>query len=217
MNKLVFICSLLLISGIANAEMVLNNAIGNDPDKEKLCANRAMKTMPGKIVPFEIDSDYVDSSRKYHKDATFIAIDNGSSPQLVECFLRDGTGRFEPDNMSPDEQRYWHSIKPKRFKPGINTSEGREMAAKVCMKSVETTLSRNDFDHIVYNSVIEVPLSATGKSIRAGTVIGGKKAERYDIVVKGTSFYKSSRPDLTAVNFTCLLSPMLDVKAMQSK
>ncbi len=217
MRKLILICCLLLASGIANAEMVLNNTIGNDPAKEKLCATRAMKTMPGKIVPFEIDSDYVASSREYHKDATFIAIDNGSSPQLVECFLREGTGRFEPDTISPDEQRYWHSIKPKMFEPGMKTDEGRSMAANVCMEAVKSKSKRSGFDHIVYSSVIEVPLSATGKSIRAGTIIGGKKAERYDIVVQGTSFYKSSKPDLTAVNFTCLLSPMLDVKAIQSK
>ncbi len=218
MEKMSVVLSILLLlfSSLASAGMILNNAIGDDPAKEKLCADRAQRTVKGQTVPFEIDSAYVDRARSDHPDATFVVIDNGMSPQLVECFLRQGTGRFEPDSISP-EQRYWHTIKPKSFDPGINTPEGEKMAANVCMKAVQSKPNRDGFDHIVYNSVIQVPRRATGAAIHSGTLIAGKKAERYDIVVKGTSFYKSSKPDLTAVNFTCLLSPMLDVKAIQLK
>ncbi len=216
MKMLIVISSLLfLTSGLASAGMVLNDSIGNDPVKEKLCASRAKKTIPGKAIPFEIDSDYVARARSFHSDATFVAID-GISPQLVECFLREGTGRYEPDSFSP-EQNYWHVIKPKMFEPGINTDKGRSMAANVCMQAVQSKSNRSGFDHSVYNSVIEVPLSATGASIRAGTLIAGKKSVRYDIVVKGTSFYMTSGPDLTAINFTCLLSPTLEIKAIQFK
>lgn len=52
---------------------------------------------------------------------------------------------------------------------------------------------------------------------RAGNLIAGEKAERYDVAVEGTSFYKSSGPDLAAVKFTCLLSRALEVKAVQLK
>ena len=57
-------------------------------------------------------------------------------------------------------------------------------------------------------SVIEKP---------AGKSIAGQKADRYDIVIMGKSFYKSAGPDLAAVKFTCLLSRALDVKAVQLK
>jgi len=41
------------------------------------------------------------------------------------------------------------------------------------------------------------------------------ESERYDIAVEGKLFYKSSA-DLDAVNVTCLLSPMLEVKSIQT-
>jgi hypothetical protein len=69
----------------------------------------------------------------------------------------------------------------------------------------------------VYSSVQELGGRTTGVRFSAGSVIAGKKAERYDIVVQGKSFYGPANPDLTAVNFTCLLSPTLDVKAIQFK
>ncbi|WYX25746.1 hypothetical protein WJ969_08655 [Achromobacter xylosoxidans] len=94
---------------------------------KKLCASRAN----GKTVPFEIDSRYLKSARSFNPDATFIAID-GISPQLVECHLRKGTGKYEPASYSP-EGNNWRLIRPKQFKPGINTPKGQSMAAKVCV------------------------------------------------------------------------------------
>jgi len=204
MKKLLIFASLLLTPYLANAEMVLNDSIGNDPAKEKLCESRAK----GKAVPFEIDSSYVERERLNQPDATFIAID-GISPQLIECYLRQGTGRFEPASMSP-EQSYWHTIKPKGFEPGINTDEGRNMAAKVCLEKFLAKSNRPDLDHSVNYNVAEVGINGN----RA--LIAGKKAKRYDILATGTAFYKS-KPDLTAVKFTCLLSPSLKVKAIQFK
>ncbi|PYU68056.1 MAG: hypothetical protein DMG49_17020 [Acidobacteria bacterium] len=122
MRLLLIVSCLLFSTGIAGAQMLLNDSIGKDPAKEKLCALRTK----GKTAPFEIDSRYVPSARSFRPDATFIAID-GTSPQFVECYLRQGTGRFEPDSYSP-EQSYWHLIRPKGFQPGINTQIGISMA-----------------------------------------------------------------------------------------
>lgn len=209
MRLLLVISGLLLSIGLARAEMVRNDTIGNDPAKEKLCASRAK----GKPVPFEIDSRYVERARSFNPDVTFIAID-GLSPQLVECYLRQGTGKYEPASFSP-EQGYWHLIKPKHFKPGINTAEGISMAANVCLEAAPTKINRLNLDHSVYSGVIEISIASP--LYHPGASIAGKRAERYDIAVKGTSFYKSSGPDLAAVNFTCLLSPTLEVKAIQFK
>jgi hypothetical protein len=108
---------------------------------------------------------------------------------------------------------YWHLIKPKHFEPGINTPEGISMAASVCLEAAPPKINRPNLDHSIYTSVISI-----GSSLyRSGVSIAGKKAERYDVVVKGTSFYKSSGADLVAVNFTCLLSPMLEIKKIQHK
>lgn len=201
--------SLLLFSGTTTAQMVRNDAIRNDPAKERLCASRAN----GKTVPFEIDAGYVARARSLHPDATFIAID-GMSPQLVECYLREGTGRYEPDSYSP-EQSFWHLIKPKQFEPGINTSKGISMAANVCIEAARTKINRPNFDHSVYSAVVEVNIG--GPKYHPGAQIAGKNAERYDIAVEGSSFYSSSGPDLTAIKFTCLLSPTLELKAIQLK
>src|SRR5579863_10508819 len=95
---LLIVGCLLLFSTTATAQMIRNDAVGNDPAKEKLCAARTS----GPKVPFEIDSGYVARARALHPDATFIAVD-GISPQLVECFLREGTGRYEPDSYSPEQ------------------------------------------------------------------------------------------------------------------
>src|ERR1700692_661208 len=122
---------LFLFSSFARAEMTLSSSIGNDPAKETLCASRANSTIPGKMVPFEIDSRYVASARARHPDVTLIAID-GISPQLVECYLREGTGRYEPVSFSP-EQGYWHTIKPKGS--GIGTAKARSTAAKACLEA----------------------------------------------------------------------------------
>jgi hypothetical protein len=211
MSWLLFLCGLLLLAGTASAQMIRNDAIGNDPAKERLCVLRANAV--GKTVPFEIDSGYVARSRSFNPDVTFIAID-GMSPQLVECYLRKGTGRYEPATFT-GEVEYWHLIKPQQFKPGINTDKGISMASNVCLKAVPAKINRPKFDHSVYSWVGEVNIGSPLD--HPGALIAGKIASRYDIVVDGTAFYKSVGPDLAAVKFTCLLSPMLELKAIQFK
>jgi hypothetical protein len=211
---LVCACCIWLSVDLVQAQMVRNDSIGNDAAKEKLCASRVRaKGISGEIVPFEIDSRYVASSRSLNPDATFIAID-GSSPQLAECFLAWGTGKFEFAS-STAENSNWHLIKPKQFEPGFKTRDGRSIAAKVCVKAAQVEINRPNLDHTAQFSAVEIDIGSP--LYHPGALIAGKVAERYDIAVKGTSFYKSSGPDLAAVNFTCLLSPVLDVKAIQLK
>ena len=57
MKKLILISILLLASGLASADMVLNDSIGNDPAKEKLCIERLPAHLKGKTVPFKIDDE----------------------------------------------------------------------------------------------------------------------------------------------------------------
>ncbi len=209
MKKVIVILGLIFSSTTAYAEMISSDAIGNDPAKVKLCAARA-KVKP---VPFEIDSRYVESARATHPDITFIA-GGGGYNQLIECYLREGTGKYEPASMSP-EGIYWHLPRPKQFSPGLSTLQGRDMAAKACTDAAEEKSTRPGFDHSSASLVVEIV--ERNPRYHPGAIIAGKKADNYDIAVEGESFYKSSGPDLAAVNFKCLLSPMLDVKAVQLK
>lgn len=194
----------LTICGLAKAEMLPSSAIGNDPQKEQLCASRA-KVQP---VPFEIDPGYVKRERAMYPDATFIADDNVAQ-QLIVCILRPGTGRFEPDISMP-EGNIWRLPKPQQFQPSVNSQAGIAKAAKACLAVASTKITRSSLDHSVSTGVQEVqkrsPMYPLGKTI------GGAKIERYDVAVTGKSFYKSGGPDLDTVNFTCLFSPMLVLK-----
>lgn len=220
MLTLIFVLTvsgLYLCSFLAMAEMVRNDSIGNDPEKEKLCLSRLK--INGKVVPFEIDSDYVARNRSDYPDMTFIAIDDGSSGTLVECYVNSGTGMYQPNIYIP-EQWSWHLIKPPQFKPGIRTPIGQQMAANVCLEGTKAKINRSNFDHIAYWAIVEITgNNGSGRSPKyhEGILIDGTKAERYDIAVEGRSFYKSVGPDLAFVNFTCLLSPMLDIKAIELK
>jgi hypothetical protein len=209
--------------------MIRSDSIGNDPDKERLCISRCQQhsfCTNTKIVPFMIDPKYVARIRAWHPDVTFIATDNG---QLVECFLREGTGRYEPDGSSGD-MPYWHLIKPPQFDPGINTVQGSNMAVNACLNVAKERISHPNFDHSVSSSVVEINDTSTrlvnpqwakehGLDLHGytvGALIAGQKAERYDITIEGTSFYRpKSGPDLDAINFRCLFSPMLELKGFQ--
>jgi hypothetical protein len=208
---LIVVGMLLCLAGTATGQMVRSETIGNDPAKEQLCASRAKATQgTSQTVPFEIDSGYVARSRVLNPDATFIAIGG----QLVECFLLEGSGQYGPAVISP-EQWFWHLIKPRQFQPPIGTLEGDSFAMNVCRKAALAKITKQNFDHSATSLVTGV--YAGSPVYHPGVLIGEKKAENYDVVVKGKAFYGPANPDLTAIAFTCLLSPMLELKAVQLK
>lgn len=197
----------LLVSIVARAEMIPSSQAGNDPEKARLCASRAAAKTPGKLVPFEIDGSYVARARSSHPDVSFIAIDDGASGQLVECYLREGTGRYEAAAFSP-EQQYWHLIKPEGS--GIDTPEARSAAMDLCERAALSKLTAKGFDHSVQQSAVAIAAK------RAGSLVAGKAAQRYDVEVDGTAFYKSNGPDLKQAKYSCLLSRALAIKAVQT-
>jgi hypothetical protein len=212
-----FLYSLACVSTLASGQMVSNSAIQNDSAKESLCAERA-KVKP---VPFFIDQKYVDYIRAIHPDTTFIAAD-GVIPELIECRLSESTGKYEPDAMSSEvqmmsEQSYWHLARPQEYAPSIKTTAGQTKAADVCMKAAQEKASKDGFDHSFTweTDVNEINLDVA-PWYRPGAKIAGMKADRYDVAVEGELFYKSTGPDLEAVRATCLLSPMLEVKSVET-
>ncbi len=211
---------LLLAMAIAKGDMIRNDAIGNDPAKEKLCIERSISSKVGtKIVPFEIDSRYlarVRSNGAGNPGMTFIAMENqiGDSV-LITCDVNPGTGKYGPMSEITERPGFWQLIKPKQFEPGLKTREGIVMAGNACRQAAQAKIDLPNFDHSVYSNVVEVNIGR--RLYRPGSMIAGKPAQRYDVAVTGTALYKSSGPDLKAVNFTCLFSPMLEVKAIRFK
>lgn len=202
-----FFLAMFLLAPVAHSQMIRNDAIGNDPEREKLCIARSHARL---TEPFEMDTRYLSASRRDNPGATFIVADG----YLVECEVSDGTGKFGPSVTSP-EQWYWHLIRPPQFKPGLGTNEGKEMAANACKRIVPATINKPNFDHIGMWDVTEINVDRPKD--RPGALIAGVKAVRYDIVVRGTALYKTSGLDLADIQFTCLLSPMLDLKGIQTK
>ncbi|MTD37106.1 hypothetical protein GIX45_00380 [Erwinia sp. CPCC 100877] len=192
----------------AQAAMISSSELGNDPAKAKLCAARS--TIKGHSVPFEIDSRYVKSSRAMYPDITFIAID-GLSPQLVECYQRSGTGRYEPATYTPEGKVWRLASTPQKFEPGLGTAKGMDMASKACWDAAIANTDQQGFVRAVTSRVVEINKGNSGWV--PGKMVAGKKSQRYDIVVEGSAFYQSGGPDLKERKYSCLLSSMLDVKA----
>jgi hypothetical protein len=212
-SLLLFSGSLVFASLIANGQMVSNSAIQNDPAKESLCAKRANVKKP---VPFLIDQSYVNGIRAAHPDTAFIA-DDGAIPELIECRVSQETGVYQLDSLSSEENRYWHLVRPEPFAPGIHTAAGQVQADDVCFKAARDKLNRDGFDHSFgyTTDVNEITLGASPWYM-PGVKVAGTKAERYDIAVAGSLFYKSSGSDLAAFRVSCLLSSTLEVKAVQA-
>lgn len=214
-RKLLQLTVPLVILGASQVQagMISSQELGNDPAKARLCVSR-VKMVQGKSVPFFIDSQYVKSARSINPDTTFIAID-GISPQLVECYLRRGTGRYEPASYKPLSKTWRLASTPQKFEPAVGTMKGREIAGNICKDAAVSNINRSGYDHYGLTRVVEIEKGSPAFS--PGKMFAGKKAQRDDVVVEGTAFYAANGPDMAAVKFTCLLSPMLDVKAVKIK
>lgn len=201
--------TLLLLSTAARAqqEVWVSSETVNDPEKEKLCKERAAKENgEGPFYSFEIDARYVAAARALHPDATFIL-----SNHSLECYLNQGTGRFQVNVFGAFPVRL---RRPPEAGPGIRDRHDKEAAANVCLEAARAKDNRADFDHSAWWTVYEVvppsPLSPPDPRV------AGVKPAQYDILVKGTLYFKTHGPDLLTDNYLCLLTPTQQVKAVQT-
>ncbi|HVN17258.1 MAG TPA: hypothetical protein VMU05_00745 [Dongiaceae bacterium] len=199
-----------LIALPATAQMVRSDAIGNDPAKERLCIQRSANG--ARPTPFEIDAGYLARARKKHPDVTFFAYGRGGGAFLVECELREETGRFKWVSQTGSAW-YWRSLEPVLI--DIQTDPGRTIAIKTCSDAATTRATRLhvNFHHNVYikfdrvrTAVKRPPHSVRPRWVEAGDEIAGIKAEEDDGVVDGKAFYGPADPDYREVTFECLLS-----------
>lgn len=212
----------------ARAEMIHGADVGNDPAKERLCIERTLASGDFKkavLVPFEIDKDYVARSRSPrfggNPEVTFIAIENEAGVDLlIQCDVLGGTGKYGAVFVRKEENApgLWRlPNKPKQFSPSIQTFAGRAIATTRCFDAAVAKINRPNYDHSVSRGLEEVGPAINTMRYPAGSLIGDAKAERYDVAVAGTALYKSDGPDMDSVEFVCLLSPMLEIKAIQIK
>ena len=207
--------SSMIVSATDSGQMVSSTSIVNNPDKEKLCISRIQDLQAnagfpkGKIVPFLIDSGRAAWIRQQDPDEILVAIDDGESiVKLITCSLNSKTGQYGPTSIETASSivKWWQPIRPKNL---LETQEGKEKAGSVCSEAAKSKVNREGFNSWNGNpkEVYEPNLSYS---------IEGKKAERYDVLVEGTLLYNiPEQTDLDRVEVICLLSPTLDLKAVQ--
>jgi hypothetical protein len=208
---------LLASVGIASADMVLSDSIHNDPAKEKLCEARAIaERRMAKVVPlFYIDDGYVANVRSHDPGATFIVIEQPQSPpEPVECYLIGA--KYQPLFGIP--QWAWHPLK--QITRYGTTRAGLNEATSICNKAAASQNYRPNFVSASSWGPGREMIGQTkppGAKPRdePGVQVGGKTVELYDILVKGQALYGPANPDLLAVNYSCLLSNLLELKAFE--
>ncbi|NIF50353.1 hypothetical protein F3J28_21605 [Enterobacter sp. Ap-1006] len=215
-QKSIFLSLLpLMLLGIssAHAAMISSDSLGQDPAKVALCKSRSTMAKE-KSVPFEINANYAKLTLQSEPGTTFVAID-GVSPQLIVCAVRSGTGRFEPGVYMPQSDIWRLANLPQKYEPGMGTMQGRDAANRACLNAAMSKSNRSDVISTGLERLVEI--SPDSPAFAPGKVIAGKKSERYDVVVEGSAFFPGKGPDNDKLSYTCLLTPMLDVKAVKIK
>jgi len=204
--------SLLTITLNVHAEMIKASEV-NDREKQDICTSRT--TAKKRIDDFLIDSKYVGIVRSKHPDATFIAIEKGS-PTLVTCYLREGTGKFEPAlYQGTSNKDVWKVIKPEN-PIDIDTLEGKRLATKICKEAVITKLKDRNILKVTASTTNEV-LNESGVLHHIGTKVGANQARKYDILADGDIIFNESSNgiDKNTGKYKCLLDPSFKIKDIE--
>ena len=201
-------------SSLVFCQMVRGDTFQQDTAKLNLCIERARRGQgigigsEEELVPYEIDERYVERVRNNHPDVTFFATKNG----LFEC--ESGNGLYSPVSSS-GENWFWHIIRPPSFLPGINTPQGARTAAEACLKDVPQKIDLPNFDHAGYYGARDMGYrSANSLPDKLTPPIAGIQVESFDVEVNGIAYFKTPTIGLMTLEFTCLYSPMLRLKAV---
>jgi hypothetical protein len=210
-HKSVYLALALLTVSLCHAQMIRSDALQQDSAKLNLCIDRARHGPIGDqdLVPFEIDSGYLTRARKDSPDVTFFAIPGS----LYECEVT-GIGLYGP-GLAYGENWFWHVIRPPSFQPPITTVVGSQLAGKTCLKDVPQHADLPAFDHAAYFSARDIGYISPKAMAKPGRpTISGVPTSSYDVEVTGVAYFKTSGIDLLTLEFACLYSPMLELKAV---
>lgn len=205
----------LVLTSLSNAEFINGESI-SDPEKIDICVSRA--TSKTKIKEgFLINSKFVDVERRNYPDAVFAAI-NPENPQLVTCYTRKGTGRFEPASYyNSSNKSYWRVIRPEN-PVDINLLSGQRMVAGICKTEVLKKINPQDIKNISINTVNEVNRNA-GVRYPIGFSVNNVKAVKYDVISDGRLILNSSSNgiDNDVKEIKCLLDYSFKIKSIEIK
>jgi hypothetical protein len=210
-HKAVYLVLTLLAVPVSHAQMIRSNALQQDTAKLNLCIDRARHgpIRDQDLVPFEIDARYLARARKDNPDATFFAIPGS----LYECEVA-GNGLYGP-GLAYGENWFWHVIRPPSFQPPINTVAGSQLAANTCLKDVPRHADLPEFDHAGYFGAQDIGyMSPRAMAKPTRPTVAGVPVSSYDVEVTGVAYFKTSGIDLLMLQYACLYSPMLELKAV---
>lgn len=213
-HQLVYLVMWLLSVPISYAQMIRSDALEQDTAKLNLCIDRSRHGVSLAIgdqdlVPFEIDAGYLARAKKENPNVTFFATPSA----LYECKVA-GNGLYSAAS-SDGENWFWHVVRPPSFQPSINTDDGAHLAANTCLRDVPKHADLQPFDHAGYFTAHDVGYLSprlTAKPTRP--TVGDVPISSYDVEVDGVAYFKTSGIDLLMLEFTCLYSPMLELKAV---
>ncbi len=201
------------------AKMIRSDDLQQDKTKLDLCIYRARHRQPSAhyvmnigdqdIVPFEIDAWYLAQRRKEDPNMTFFATGAGT---LYEC---TNWGGLYGAYSASGESWFFHIFHPPSFQPPIGTIAGAQLAVSTCLKDVPQQTDLSGFDHASTYGAQDVGYISHKATARpTHPSIGGVPVASYDVEVNGVAFFKTSGIDLFTLDFTCLYSPMLKLKAV---
>jgi hypothetical protein len=210
-HKAIYLVLTVLAVPTCRAQMIRSDALQQDTAKLNLCISRARHgpITDQDLVPFEIDARFLARARKDNPDMTFFAIPGS----LYECEVA-GNGLYGP-SIAYGENWFWHVIRPPSFQPPINTVAGSQLAAKTCLNDVPQHADLPAFDHAGYYGAQDIGYISPRAMAKPGRpTIGGVAISSYDVEVTGVAYFKTSGIDLLMLEFACLYSPMLELKAV---
>ena len=202
------------ISLQCGAQMIRSDALQQDTAKLNLCIDRArhghsLSIGDQDLVLFEIDAGFVERIRKDTPDVTFFA----TATALYECEVA-GNGLYSPA-FSSGENWYWHVIRPPGFQPAINTVDGSRLAANTCLKDVPQHADIPAFDHAGYFGAQDIGYISPKVTSKPNRLrVAGVPVSSYDVEVTGVAYFKTPTIDLLMLEYVCLYSPMLELKAV---
>ncbi len=199
--------------------MVPSTQLKQDPANLNLCIARArhdpafgINISNEELIPFAIDMRFVNRERQEYPDVTFFATNRG----LIECTVT-GLGKYGPMIRDSAVTWYWKSLlpMPPRFKPSIDTSAGKQMAAQKCLKALHTHADLPNFDHAGYNEPYSVGYIGSDAGRNSSyPAIAGVSVSSYDVLVTGAAYFRTGTVDQVMLLYTCLYSPMLELRAV---
>jgi hypothetical protein len=212
--NVVSVIFILLSLPASRAQMIRSATLQQDTAKLNLCIERArhghsLTIGDQDLVPYEIDARYLAQAKHQNPDVTFFA----TPGSLYECEVA-GNGLYGPASSS-GENWFWHVIRPPSFQPSINTDAGSKLAANTCLKDVPEHADLPAFDHAGYYGSEDIGYLSHKELAKPGRPsVAGVPVTSYDVEVTGVAYFKTGGIDLTMLNFSCLYSPMLELKAV---